>query len=98
MGLLVTKGHRVTLPEIESLPDPVALGVRHKPWHLGEVVNTLHKVADENGFGIVGEDYALAAKDEFPKPIKLGKRSSGWIEEEIDEWIEERIRESRGEN
>ena len=39
--------------------------------------------------------YALAAKGEFPKPIKLGKRASGWIEDEIDEWIEEKIRESR---
>jgi hypothetical protein len=63
MGLLISKGHRVTLPEIEALPEPVALGRQHKPYHLAEVVNTLHKVAKENGFDIVGEDYALARKD-----------------------------------
>lgn len=63
MSLLVTKGHRVTLPEIEGLPDPKALGSQHKPWHLGEVVNTLLRVAGENGFDVVGEDYALARKD-----------------------------------
>lgn len=30
----------------------------------------------------------------FPKPIKLGARSIGWPSTVIDEWIEERIRES----
>jgi hypothetical protein len=63
MSLLVTKGHRVTLPEIEALPEPEALGPRHKPYHLAEVVKTLHRVAEENEFDIVGEDYALARKD-----------------------------------
>lgn len=81
MNLLITKGHRVTLPEIEALPKPVVLGPRHKPWHLGEVVNTLHRVAKENDFDIVGEDYVLARKDgmllgvlqlEKEKGLKLG--------------------------
>lgn len=30
----------------------------------------------------------------FPKPIKLGPGiAAGWLDYEIDEWIEERIRE-----
>ena len=34
--------------------------------------------------------------DDFPKPIKIGPRAIAWIEEEIDAWIDERIRASRG--
>ena len=33
----------------------------------------------------------------FPKPIKLGARSIGFIESELSEWIENRITESRNE-
>lgn len=32
----------------------------------------------------------------FPKSIRLGKRSIGWLESEIDEWIQQRIKDSRG--
>ena len=39
--------------------------------------------------------YDDAAKGTFPKPIKTGLRSSGWVEEEIDRWIEARIAASR---
>jgi len=39
--------------------------------------------------------YHLASKGEFPKPIKLGARASGWLESEIDTWLIERIRKSR---
>ena len=31
----------------------------------------------------------------FPKPVSLGARAVGWIESEVDEWIRERIAESR---
>jgi prophage regulatory protein len=33
----------------------------------------------------------LVAKELFPKPLKLGIRASGWIESEIDQWIEDRV-------
>lgn len=36
--------------------------------------------------------YAMIAAGEFPKPIKLGPRSVGWISTEIDEWLEARIK------
>jgi len=41
--------------------------------------------------------YALQAKGQFPKPIKLiqGGRASGYIESEIDTYIEDRITASR---
>ncbi|HDR2462818.1 helix-turn-helix transcriptional regulator [Enterobacter ludwigii] len=39
--------------------------------------------------------YKLAQEGKFPKPVKFG-RSSRWIEREVKEWLEERIRISRG--
>jgi prophage regulatory protein len=36
--------------------------------------------------------YALAARGEFPKPLKLGDRASAWIEREVSDWINSRIR------
>ena len=39
--------------------------------------------------------YQMIRKVEFPAPIKLGLRASGWIESEIDDWINGRIRQSR---
>ena len=35
------------------------------------------------------------AEGHFPRPVSLGSRAVGWIEEEVDEWIRERIAESR---
>ncbi len=36
--------------------------------------------------------WRLIKAGQFPKPIKLGGRAVGWIEEEIDEWIASRSR------
>jgi len=41
--------------------------------------------------------YRMAKQGEFPKPIKIGKRSSGWIESEIQQWLEDRVKASRNE-
>ncbi len=32
----------------------------------------------------------------FPRPVSLGGRAVGWIESEIDEWMNNRVAESRG--
>lgn len=40
--------------------------------------------------------YQLAAKGNFPKPIKLGEKASAWIESEIRDWKLNRIADSRG--
>mgnify|MGYP003308479163 CR=1 FL=1 len=40
--------------------------------------------------------YALAKNGECPKPIKIGPRRAAWILEEIQEWVSDRIKESRG--
>lgn len=39
--------------------------------------------------------YNLISLGEFPPQIKLGDRASAWLESEVDQWIDERIRVSR---
>lgn len=39
--------------------------------------------------------YQGIADGTFPRPIKLGLRSVGWLEDEIDEWIRQRVEASR---
>lgn len=38
--------------------------------------------------------YAMVKAGEFPRPIKMGRRSL-WVESEVQAWITERIKESR---
>ena len=35
--------------------------------------------------------YALIKADKFPKSISLGERSVGWLESDIQAWIDSRI-------
>jgi len=39
--------------------------------------------------------YLRISEDSFPRPISLGGRAVGWIESEIDEWLEQQIEASR---
>ena len=39
--------------------------------------------------------YYLIQANEFPSPIKLGARAVGWLESDIDDWMEYRISFSR---
>ncbi|MEQ4641624.1 AlpA family phage regulatory protein [Providencia rettgeri] len=41
--------------------------------------------------------YKLIQDGEFPKPIKLG-RSSRWLKSEVENWLQQRIIESRKNN
>ncbi|HGS5939273.1 TPA: helix-turn-helix transcriptional regulator [Klebsiella pneumoniae] len=40
--------------------------------------------------------YKLIQDGEFPKPIKLG-RSSRWMQSEVENWVKQRINQSRSE-
>lgn len=40
--------------------------------------------------------YRLLKEKRFPASIKIGARAVAFIESEIDEWINQRIAESRG--
>ena len=35
--------------------------------------------------------YSQVAKGEFPKPVKISKRSVGWVESDLDDWVQSRI-------
>ena len=36
--------------------------------------------------------YQLIEAGKFPKQIKISERATGWLESEINQWIEERIK------
>ena len=35
--------------------------------------------------------YVRVADGSFPQPIRLGVRTVGWIESEVDQWIQDQI-------
>jgi prophage regulatory protein len=35
--------------------------------------------------------YLLIAQGRFPKPVAISERSVGWVEAEVDAWLEARI-------
>ncbi|HFH3921558.1 helix-turn-helix transcriptional regulator [Pseudomonas aeruginosa] len=37
--------------------------------------------------------YKFISEGTFPKPVPLGGRSVGWVEEEVQDWVLERIEE-----
>ena len=39
--------------------------------------------------------YLRIAEGNFPRPISLGARAVGWLESDIEDWIQNRIDESR---
>jgi prophage regulatory protein len=42
--------------------------------------------------------YLGVADESFPAPISLGARAVGWLETEIDEWIDRKIEQRRARN
>lgn len=41
--------------------------------------------------------YKLIAQGKFPKPVKIGSRAIAFVESEVDDWINQRIEDSRKE-
>lgn len=41
--------------------------------------------------------YSLIREKRFPQPVALGSKVKGFVSEEVDSWIRERIAESRKE-
>ena len=39
--------------------------------------------------------YLRVSEGRFPKPISLGSRAVGWIETEVDDWLQQQIAASR---
>jgi prophage regulatory protein len=55
----------------------------------------LPAVIEKSGLGR-DSIYRLAREGRFPKPIKLSKRASGWLEHEVDEFLAKRAAERDG--
>jgi prophage regulatory protein len=55
---------------------------------LGQRVLTLAEVVAKVGAG-KSTIYAMISRGEFPAPIKLSIRKSGWILSEVDSWIDQ---------
>lgn len=60
-----------------------------------ETLLRLPEVRSRTGFSR-SRIYALMGKKEFPHPIRIGTRAVAWLEREINDWIQSRIRETRG--
>ena len=56
----------------------------------------LPAVKKRTGFGR-SHIYSLMKKGKFPRQIYLGPQSVAWLESEVSDWMEERIRLSRNE-
>ena len=39
--------------------------------------------------------YLAVSRAEFPRPVWLGVRAVGWLESEIEDWLRERVKQSR---
>lgn len=39
--------------------------------------------------------YQLEAASQFPRRVKIGARAVGWIEDEIQQWLADRVTRSR---
>jgi len=39
--------------------------------------------------------YLQISQNQFPKPISLGSRAVGWLEADIESWLQQRIQQSR---
>jgi prophage regulatory protein len=39
--------------------------------------------------------YLRISQGTFPKPVKLGGRAVGWVQTEIQEWVQQQIEASR---
>lgn len=37
--------------------------------------------------------YEMMAQGRFPRPVKLNLRSNGWVESEINDWLDSRVAE-----
>ena len=54
----------------------------------------INEVCKKTGIGR-STIYRMMQHGEFPKPIKLGKKISGWLEEDIDQWLREQAELSK---
>src|SRR6478609_7797207 len=54
----------------------------------GKVILRMPAVIEKTGLG----KSSICGDATFPKPVPLGPRAAGWLESEVDAWIETRIK------
>ncbi len=52
----------------------------------------LSEVREVTGLGRASI-YDAARRGEFPRQVLLGKRASGWVESEVQDWLKRRVAE-----
>ena len=57
-------------------------------------INRLPAVKDKTGLSR-SSIYLRMSKGEFPQSISLGDRAIGWLESDIEQWLEEKIAASK---
>jgi|TARA_R110000744_G_scaffold351032_2_gene456796 prophage regulatory protein len=57
-------------------------------------INRLPEVKNKTGLSR-SSIYLRMSKGEFPQSISLGSRAVGWLEEDINQWLERCIAESK---
>lgn len=66
------------------------VGQLQYPVNRSKRVIRLPRVLDRTGLSRSGI-YQKIKKGQFPAAIPLGERSVGWLEAEVDDWIEKHI-------
>jgi len=60
-------------------------------------INRLPKVMETTGLGRA-TIYKYIQEGTFPKPVPLGGRAVGWIEEEVADWVLSRVEKRDGDD
>lgn len=78
------------MPKSSEKPQPTA----PVPVNQNERVMRFPEVKERTGL-CRSHIHAMAKTGDFPSPIKLGGRASGWLESEVSAWLKNRIEASR---
>lgn len=89
------------LPKVCEIQRVQTSGVSEFPWThdkgRGELMKStrlirLGEVKHRTGYG-KSSIYNGIAEGTFPRPVPLGPRAVAWVEDEVQEWIDARIRD-----
>lgn len=72
-------------------------GVNMSDTQIFQATKILRRNEVENITGLSRSTiYDKIKKGVFPRPIKLGERSVGWVSSDIQKWIQDMITQARG--
>ncbi|ETF02149.1 Rha family transcriptional regulator [Advenella kashmirensis W13003] len=64
---------------------------------LGEILLTIADLKKKIGYRSTQTIYDKMASDGLPRPISVGDRSKRWLLSEVEAWVQDQIKKSRGE-